>query len=112
MAEAAPQEPALMVEPMEEDGPGEEGPQAEGTMGSTGGETMDIMDGVDTMIQESTFINDMLEEMVPTSAAQEMWDTGGRVTQEPPPNCLASEIVEELNPEVDTIPQEPMSTVG
>lgn len=65
---------------------------------------MDIMDGVNTVIQESTFINTMLEETVPASAAQEMLDTGGGVTQEPPPNRPTLEIVEESNLEVDTVP--------
>ena len=80
MAEVVPQEPTSTVELMEEDGPGQEGLEVEGAVGSTRGENMVIMDGVHTLIQESTFINVGLEEKVPATVAREMLDTGTDVT--------------------------------
>lgn len=110
--EATPQEPTSIMEPMEEDGLGKESPEAEETMGPTEGETMDIMDGVDTVIHGSTFINVVLEGTISTPSTQEMSNTGDGVTQEPPRTHLAPGIQEESNLEVDAIQQEPVSTIG
>lgn len=84
-AKDARQEPASIMEPMEEDGPRQERLEVEEIMGLTKGESMDIMDGVETLIQESTFINVMLQGIVRTPSTQEMLDMGSGVTQEPPP---------------------------
>ena len=105
------QEPPSSVEPMEEDEPGQEGLEDERTTGPIEGEAIGIIDGVDLMIQESIFINVVLEETVPSSSAQELLDTEGGVTQELPSTRLALEIVEELDHEADATPQEPTSTL-
>jgi len=91
IAEALTQEPALTMEPIEE-------------------EIMDMMNGIDTVIQESTFINGVQRETMPTSPVQEALDMGGGATQEPPPTHLVLENLERMSPEVDTSPQEPVST--
>lgn len=54
----------------------------------------------------------MQGEIIPASSVSEVPYTGGGVTQEPPPTLSVPENVERMIPEVDTIPQEPMSTAG
>ena len=68
------------------------------------------MDGVDIIMQESIFINFVLEEIVPKSSTQELLETGDGATQEPASTCLTLEIAKELDAEADAIPQEPAST--
>jgi len=86
---------------MEEDEPGREGSEAERTVGPTKGEAIGIMDGIDIMMQESIFINVVLEETVIASSYQGLVDTEGGVTQEPPSIHPALEIAEELDAETD-----------
>lgn len=73
---------------------------------------MDTMDGIDMVIQESTFINEVQRETMPASFVQETSDMGGGATQEPPPTLPVPKNVERMSLEVNTIPQEPVSTVG
>lgn len=54
------------------------------------------MDGIDVMMQESIFINVVLEEIVQASSVQELLDMEGGVTQEPPSSCSILETTKEL----------------
>lgn len=64
--EVVPQEPTSTMGPMEEDGLEQERLGAEEAMELIEEGIMDTMDGVDTLIQESTFINNVPEGIVPT----------------------------------------------
>lgn len=127
IAEAIIQEPASSVEPMEEERPKQERLEIEETVLSTTEAVtqeptstvepveqgiMGTMEGIDMVIQESTFINDVPEETVPAPSTQKVSDKGGGATQEPPPTHSVPESMKGINPEVETEPQEPVSTKG
>lgn len=95
---------------MEEDEPRREGPEAERTMGLIEEEAMSIMDGIDVIMQESIFINVVLEETMLASSLQELLSKEGGVTQEPPSTCATLDTKEELDVGTHNVPREPMST--
>lgn len=89
--------------------------------------TMKEIDEVDVVLQESTFINEAQAEEVPvkepTSDVVTLGPTplsqinvdvemSGGATQELPPTQSGQENVEEVDPEVDVVPQELASTAG